>query len=176
MTQLINHLRNRDYMSGVERDKNRVKSTGEVFTPTPLVQEILNKLPLDQFTDPTKTFIDPSCGDGQFLSEVIIKKIENGSTYEQALSTTYGVDLMEDNCWECLRRLYMASTDQIDKMDQDEASHKYPDYAWAPGLKAIFKVTNEHYSGITKIVCADGLKYNYSFGEPEEFGNGLFSF
>ena len=42
--ELINHLRNRSYMSGVERDKSRVKSTGEVFTPTPLVQEILNQL------------------------------------------------------------------------------------------------------------------------------------
>ena len=101
----IKHLRDREYMSGVERDKSRVKSTGEVFTPTPLVQEILNKLPIEQFQDPTKTFIDPSCGDGQFLSEVIIKKMENGSTFKQALQTTYGVDLMSDNVKECRDRL-----------------------------------------------------------------------
>lgn len=92
-------------MSGVQRDKQRVKATGEIFTPTPLVQEILDNLPTDQFTDTTKTFLDPACGDGQFLSEVLIRKMEHGSTFEQALSTTYGVDLMQDNVEECRNRL-----------------------------------------------------------------------
>jgi hypothetical protein len=105
LSKVIAHARNRGYMSGVEREKSRVKSTGEVFTPTPLVQEILNKLPPELFTDYTKTFLDPSCGDGQFLSEVLIRKMENGSTFEQALSTIYGVDLMIDNVDLCRDRL-----------------------------------------------------------------------
>jgi hypothetical protein len=92
-------------MGGVDRDKLRVKATGEVFTPTPLVQEILEKIPLDQFTNPAKTFLDNSCGDGQFLGEVLIRKMENGSTFEQALSTIYGVDLMIDNVDLCRDRL-----------------------------------------------------------------------
>ena len=103
--KIIDHIRNRSYMSGVERDKLRVKATGEVFTPTPLVQEILSTIPLEQFQDPTKTFLDNSCGDGQFLGEVLIRKIENGSTFEQALSTIYGVDLMIDNVDLCRERL-----------------------------------------------------------------------
>lgn len=92
-------------MSGVERDNLRIKATGEIFTPTPLVQEILDKLPADYFTDPEKTFLDPSCGDGQFLSEVLIRKVENGATFEQALSTIYGVELMPDNVKLCQDRL-----------------------------------------------------------------------
>lgn len=92
-------------MSGVERDKARVKQTGECFTPTALVQEILAHLPDEQFSDPTKTFLDPSCGDGQFLSEVLIRKMEAGSTFEQALSTVYGVDIMSDNVALCRDRL-----------------------------------------------------------------------
>ena len=92
-------------MSGVERDKLRVKATGEIFTPTPLVQEMLNQIPAEQFTDPSKTFLDPSCGDGQFLSEVLIRKMEHGSTFEQALSTIYGVELMPDNVKLCRDRL-----------------------------------------------------------------------
>jgi type I restriction-modification system DNA methylase subunit len=92
-------------MSGAEREKLRVKATGEVFTPTPLVQEILDQLPQELFKDTAKTFIDPSCGDGQFLGEVVICKMENGSTLEQALSTTYGVDLMPDNVKLCQDRL-----------------------------------------------------------------------
>ena len=87
LNDIINHARNRKYMSGVERKKSRVKATGEVFTPTPLVQEILDRLPAELFTDPTKTYLDPSCGDGQFLSEVLIRKVENGQDFETALGT-----------------------------------------------------------------------------------------
>lgn len=92
-------------MSGVDRDKTRIRQSGEVFTPTPLVQEILDQLPAEQFSDPAKTFLDPSCGDGQFLSEVLIRKLEAGSTFEQALSTIYGVDIMPDNVALCRDRL-----------------------------------------------------------------------
>lgn len=140
---IINHLRNRSYMSGVERDKLRVKATGEVFTPTPLVQETLDKLDPESFKDPSKTFIDPACGDGQFLSEVLIRKVENGIDFEQALATIYGVDLMQDNVDLCRERLLCGRED----------------------LRHIVE---------KNIVCADGLEYNYCFGEPESFGNNLF--
>ena len=98
-------------MSGVEREHVRVKATGEVFTPTPLVQEVLDRLPTEQFSDPNKTFLDPACGDGQFLGEVIIRKLENGATFEQALSTIYGVDLMSDNVELCRERLLCGRND-----------------------------------------------------------------
>ena len=116
---MIDHIRNRSYMGGVERDKLRVKATGEVFTPTPLVQEILDKLPPGQFADPTKTFLDNSCGDGQFLGEVLIHKMENGSTFEQALSTIYGVDLMQDNVDLCRERLLCGRTDLVHVVEQN---------------------------------------------------------
>ena len=130
-------------MSGIERDKVRVKATGEVFTPTDLVRQVLESLPLEVFTDPTKTFLDNSCGDGQFLSEVLIRKLENGIDFETALSTIYGVDLMPDNVKLCQDRLLCGQ---------------------------------EHLRHIVEknIVCADALTYNYCFGEPETFGNGLF--
>lgn len=111
LEQVINHARNRGYMSGIEREKVRVKATGEVFTPTPLVQEILDNLPQDSFQDASKTFLDPSCGDGQFLSEVLIRKMENGIPFEQALSTIYGVDLMADNVKLCQDRLLCGQED-----------------------------------------------------------------
>lgn len=122
-------------MSGIERDKARVKSTGEVFTPTPLVQEILDTLDQSLFSDPTKTFIDPSgCGDGQFLGEVLIRKLENGIDFETALSTIYGVDLMQDNVELCRQRLLCGSTDP------------------------------KHIEIVEKnIVCHDALTYDFSF-------------
>ena len=138
ISKYIQHSREHSYMSGIERDKLRVKETAEVFTPTPLVQEMLDNLPQELFEDTTKTFLDPSCGDGQFLSEVVIRKMEkSGCTLEQALSTTYGVELMEDNVKLCKERLAGPNPTQkiLDILDKN-------------------------------IVCADALKYDYSFGEP----------
>jgi type I restriction-modification system DNA methylase subunit len=93
---------NDDY---VVRDNERTKLTGEIFTPTKLVKEMLDNLPSDSFTDPKKTFCDPSCGNGQFLSEVLLRKLENGIDFETALSTIYGVDIMLDNVKLCQDRL-----------------------------------------------------------------------
>ena len=138
MNEYIEHSRNREYMSGVERDKHRVKQTAEVFTPTPLVQEMLDKLEEQDttlFSDPNKTFLDNSCGDCQFLSEVVIRKIErSGCTLEQALKTTYGVELMEDNVNECRKRL-----------------------AGPNPTPEILEILNKN------IVCHDALSYNYLF-------------
>jgi len=103
--KVVDYIRNRPYMGGIERDNLRVKSTGEVFTPTKLVQEVLENMDIEKFKDPNRTFLDPACGDGNFLSEVLIRKMENGSTFEQALSTIYGVDIMIDNVDLCRERL-----------------------------------------------------------------------
>jgi hypothetical protein len=139
MNEYIEHSRNREYMSGVERNNLRIKQTAEVFTPTPLVQEMLDKLEEEDptlFSDPTKTFLDNSCGDGQFLSEVVIRKMErSGCTLEQVLSTTYGVDFMEDNVIECRKRL------------------SGPD-----PTPEILEIVNKN------IVHHDALTYDYSFG------------
>ena len=134
-------------MSGIERDRARVKMTEECFTPTEICIEVVNKYEQTDptlFQDPTKTFLDNSCGDGQFLGEVLIRKIENGSTFEQALQTIYGVDLMQDNVDLCRDRLLCGRED----------------------LRHIVE---------KNIVCADALTYDYSFGEQVTFGNGLFS-
>jgi len=111
LSDIISHLRDKVYMSGVERDELRIKSTGEVFTPTDLVQTVLDKLPKELFTDSTKTFLDPACGDGQFLSEILVRKLENGIDFETALSSIYGVDIMEDNIELCRERLLCGRED-----------------------------------------------------------------
>ena len=111
LKQIVDHIRNRSYMSGVQREQSRVKATGEVFTPTELVQEVLDKMPQELFLDPTKTFLDPSCGDGQFLGEVLIRKVENGIDFETAVGSIYGVDLMEDNVELCREKLLCGRED-----------------------------------------------------------------
>lgn len=105
LERIRSHLFDRGYMSGVERDDSRVKSTGEVFTPDPAVQKMIDLLPRDFFKDPTKTAIDPACGDGQWLAEILWRKLQAGHDFETALGTIYGVDIMADNVRECRRRL-----------------------------------------------------------------------
>jgi SAM-dependent methyltransferase len=135
INQIIKHIRDREYMSGVERDFTRIKSTGEVFTPTIRVQKELDKIEKinpNSFVDVSNTFVDPGCGDGQFLGEVLIRKIENSIDFESALSTIYGVDLMQDNVDLCRERLLCARQD----------------------LRHIVE---------KNIVCADALRYHYRF-------------
>ena len=150
----IKHIRDREYMSGIERDKTRVKATGEIFTREWLARESLDKIEQfdpTAFSDPTKTFCDPAAGDGNLISEALIRKLEavavNGEVtakqFEQALQTIYGVDLMPDNVKLCQDRLLCGREDLRHIVEQN-------------------------------IVCANALTYNYSFGEPETFGNGLF--
>jgi type I restriction-modification system DNA methylase subunit len=111
LSNIYKHLFDRNYMSGVDREKTRVKATGEVFTPTPLVEEILDTMDQSMFIDSKKTFLDPTCGDGQFLASVLYRKLKHGSTLEQALSTVYGVDLMQDNVELCRERLLCGRED-----------------------------------------------------------------
>lgn len=90
----------------LSRNQERVKTYGEVFTPTGLVRDVLSKLPTDVFADPTKTFIDPACGNGQFLDEVIRTKVKNGSTVLKALDTTYGIEIQPRWVQVCRQRLF----------------------------------------------------------------------
>ena len=114
LSDVIACARNRKNLNDIERDYLRVKATGEVFTPLSVITKKLNDLEKHDpllFKNPSNTFLEPSCGDGNFLSEVLIRKMENGSTFEQALSTIYGVDLMQDNVDECRKRLLCGSQD-----------------------------------------------------------------
>ena len=106
LEQIKNRIRNHSYMSQIERDEQRIQATAEYFTPTELVQKMLDSLPEELFTDPTKTFIDPACGDGQFLvAGKWLKVIEFNMSQDEALEDIYGVDIMRDNVDLCKKRL-----------------------------------------------------------------------
>ena len=138
---IISRVRYPKFENEIARDRARIKETEECFTPTWLVQKGLDeyeKLIPDIFSNPVKTFIDNSSGSGQFLSEVLIRKIQNGISHKQAISTIYGVELQQDNVNYCRERLLagVADSDLIAIIEQN-------------------------------IVCADALRYHYRFdGSP----------
>ena len=96
---------NHSYMGEIDRDEYRVKATAEVFTPTDLVIRMLKKANLDDFA-PSKTVLDPACGDGQFLvAAKWLKVFAHNMSEEDALKDIYGVDIMRDNVDLCKKRL-----------------------------------------------------------------------
>lgn len=93
------------YMTGVERAVERVRATGEVFTPTALVVEMLQYCGPELFA-PGKTVLDPACGDGQFLVAVKwVKVLFHHMPESGAVADLFGVDVMRDNVDLCRRRL-----------------------------------------------------------------------
>ena len=122
------------YMSGVDRMTDRIKATGEVFTPTELVIDMMKKvLETDSSAfEPGKTVLDPACGDGQFLVPVKWFKVLNYNMSEQdAVQDLYGVDIMRDNVDLCKKRLgggniYMGNTlePHLKLREQTEEEHE----------------------------------------------------
>lgn len=87
-----------------ERREDRLKQTGEVFTPNRLVYRMLSKLPRSVWKKGA-TFCDPACGNGNFLIHILWRKIQRGHDPLDALRCIYGVDIMRDNIRECRLRL-----------------------------------------------------------------------
>ena len=135
-------VRSFSFESNIKRSQNRKDKTEEYFTPTKVAQEVLDKMEEskpDLFSDKTKKLLDNACGDGQFLTEIVIRKMtKSGCTLVEALSVTFGVDLMKDNVILCRQRLGGINPTQeiIDILEKN-------------------------------IVCADALTYDYNFGEPK---------
>jgi len=94
------------------KNLNRVQKYGEVFTSR---REIVNMLKLvnDECRRIDSRFLEPACGSGNFLVEILKLKLENvkrcygGRQHEYeknsilALSSIYGIDILEDNIEEC---------------------------------------------------------------------------
>ena len=98
-------INNHAYMSSIDRDKQRIQSTAEIFTPTDLVIEMLNNIDINRL-GAGKTILDPACGDGQFLTSIKwVKVYIHQMTEEEALQDIYGVDIMRDNVDLCKKRL-----------------------------------------------------------------------
>ena len=98
-------INNHAYMSRIDRDKQRIQSTAEIFTPTDLVIEMLNNIDINRL-GAGKTILDPACGDGQFLTAIKwVKVYIHQMTEEAALQDIYGVDIMRDNVDLCKKRL-----------------------------------------------------------------------
>jgi hypothetical protein len=86
------------------KSKKRVQDAGEVFTPDFLVEKMLDQFP-EEAWGKNKNWLEPTCGNGQFIVSIIKRKINNGNSLLEALETTFGMDIMKDNIRECRKRI-----------------------------------------------------------------------
>jgi len=104
----------------VKKSTARLKKTAEFFTPMRLVNEMIDKIvesSPDSFADPDKTFLDPTCGNGQFIMGTLKRKVKNSVSKEHAIKTTFGADLMVDNIADLMARIVFWKEFNIDIFD-----------------------------------------------------------
>ena len=99
------------------KSKERVADHGEVFTADREVQAMCDLVKQETERIDSR-FLEPACGDGNFLAEIlkrklaIVKKKYRRSAYDWerysllALGSMYGVDILQDNCLACRERLF----------------------------------------------------------------------
>ena len=66
---------------------------GEVITPEPLIEKMLDKLPQEVFKSETTTFLDPCFGTGSFLKGVVLRLSANGHSTENINSRVFGFEI-----------------------------------------------------------------------------------
>ena len=97
--------------------RKRVTDHGEVYTSKREVNAMLDLV--KQETERIESrFLEPACGTGNFLTEIIEQKLrvvesrygKSQFDYERyvvlAVSSVYGIDILEDNVVECRKRLF----------------------------------------------------------------------
>ncbi|MFT4644706.1 MAG: hypothetical protein ACI8ZX_001112 [Planctomycetota bacterium] len=100
------------------KSKKRVSDHGEVFTSEREVNAMLDLVKQETERIDSR-FLEPACGTGNFLVEILRRKLKivkekykkSQLDYERnamlAISSVYGVDILNDNVKECIERLYL---------------------------------------------------------------------
>lgn len=90
----------------------KVKKFGEVFTPGKTVRDMCDMLQAknddrDVFA-PERTFLEPACGDGVFILEILRRKFDrckHRRDYTVALESVYGFEIQADNVERCIENV-----------------------------------------------------------------------
>ena len=146
--------------------KQRVADHGEVYTAKREVNAMLD-LVKEETERIDSRFLEPACGTGNFLVEILNRKMEavhrkhakNQFEYDlasaQAVSSMYGVELLPDNVETCIERLFQQYKEIYREHQSVNASIK---------LEQCIK-----YLLRKNILCGDALTMLQSNGKPITF-------
>ncbi len=159
------------------KSKKRVADHGEVFTNPREVNAMLD-LVKDETLRIDSRFLEPACGDGNFLIEILRRKMSVvGQRYAggdwkkyalQAVASIYGIELLPDNAAQCRQRLYdfVVETQNVASIvkTQNVASLQQTDEF----------LQNVRYLLQRNIVQGDALTYIAADGKPIVFSEWTF--
>lgn len=155
------------------KSKKRVSDHGEVFTPAWMIDAMLD-LVKDETERIDSRFLEPACGSGNFLVQVLRRKLlavelkYNRSEFEKrhyallSLMCIYGIELLPDNIAECAGNLLASFTEYLVIDDTDD---------FYRAAKLILSLNLVHGDALT-MKASDGQPI--TFAEWGYLGNGKF--
>lgn len=94
----------RGMASRITKSKERVKKQAEVYTPIHIVEKMIDLMETEQGGEDVwkigKTWLEPTCGNGVFVGEIVRRKLArctDGRTALLAMRDVYAIDIMPDN-------------------------------------------------------------------------------
>lgn len=146
------------------KSKARVRDQGEVFTAEREVNAMLDLVKHEAERIESR-FLEPACGDGNFLAPILERKLavvesrykKSQTEFEVnsliAIGSIYGVDIMKDNVKDCRARLFDIFDDHYTRMYKKKAKDTI-----RSSIKAILK---------QNIVHGNALTYTTEGNEPK---------
>ena len=122
--------------SVVDRSDERIKKTGEVFTPMELCRQMVADIPKDKIEN--GTFLDNSAGSGNFLQALLDAGV--------SIDRIYCVELMYDNYLEICQRLGVKPNDKEVDGDGNIIAYRggHPNFICANGLTCRYEFEGRH--------------------------------
>lgn len=148
------------------KSKDRVSEHGEVFTAEREVNAMLDLVKQETERIDSR-FLEPACGEGAFLTEILRRKLDvvrrqyvkNTFDYERysivALTSIYGVDILEDNVVMCRSNLFEIWNREYTKYAKGQANDKCREAA--------------RFILSKNIICGDALNMMKNDGTPIDF-------
>ena len=112
------------------KSKHRVATFGEVFTPDNIVNDMLDLVKDDSYKLDS-TFLEPACGNGNFLIPILERKLQTASKLSLedfdrnvfiALSSIYAIDIQKDNIEEAKERILDTINETYEKVTNSKPS------------------------------------------------------
>ncbi len=158
------------------KSSDRVKNHGEVLTARREVETMLD-LVKNESERIDSRFLEPACGDGNFLVAILERKLKTVTTrYKSkkidfevnllsALSSIYGIDLLEDNVEIAINRMF-----EIAFTCYKDALKVKPDEEFQQVMKFILTkniLQGDSLNGIDKITFTQWTLIGYQFKREE---------
>ncbi|MGM7696798.1 hypothetical protein [Microbacterium sp. A84] len=162
---------------GQIKSRERVRDLAEVYTHKREVDAMLNLVP-DMFPnaerpgDIDKKFLEPACGSGNFLEEILTRKLEfvttaaygTGATFEhrtlRALASIYAIDINDENVEESRDRLRSLVASHIDM----ELNTKPATEGFVAAVDAILNTNILHADSLADVDSITFVDYHPSRG------------